>query len=234
MGLLSITPSRHACGISANMPACGKPPRRRTTAAALDAQAFKLPQISAEDLPLIASMRELFGPKLPEGTEYTPAYPPDPALRNISFTCNYDEGFCGHFSVPGSGGAAARFDDITSQPKVFEFIRDHLEFRPLYYKDPVSAEDADEIVIFAPGLNTLHMTKPGWWDETTTPQRLVHYAGVRARAFHCSCMRDVVAPGAPCLRHGGFMRAAAPRPGDARCAMLATPSCACWSSDAHM
>eukprot|EP00892_Ulva_mutabilis_P003863 jgi/Ulvmu1/1849/UM012_0005.1 len=156
------------------------PPPRNTAAAAMDTHAFRLPDLPIPIWGLVSSMRELFGPKLPADIEYSPARPTDPALRDMAFTCTYDEGFCGHFSIPGNSGAAVRFDDVLSQEEPIAFIREHLEFRPLAYKNP-KGEAADEVVIFAPGLNTLHMVKPGWMDETTTPQRLLHYVGLLQR-----------------------------------------------------
>ena len=153
--------------------------RRATAARALDLRDFHAPSIGSlgMNLPIITTMRELFGAELPADITYSEGSAPDAAVADIAFTCSYDEGFCGHFSIPGGNGSAARFDDVFAKTKALDFMREHLEFRPLNYEDPAGA-DAQELVVFAPGLNTLHMIKPGYWNETTTPQRLVHYAGV--------------------------------------------------------
>eukprot|EP00892_Ulva_mutabilis_P003865 jgi/Ulvmu1/1850/UM012_0006.1 len=127
---------------------------------------------------VVLRMRELFGPMLPADIEYAAAAAADPALSDMAFTCTYDEGFCGHFSIPGNSGAAAEFDKVTEEAAPLAFIQRHLAFRP----DGTDASaDTAELTIFAPGLNTLHMSKEGWEGETTTPQRLQHYVQVLQR-----------------------------------------------------
>lgn len=155
-------------------------PRRRVAARATDlrdASMAGITDIPPDVLPTVISMRHLFGADLPADITYNNVDTGHMSLRSMTFTCSYDEGFCGQMTVPGGKGAAARFDDVYDKRRVLPFIRDHLEIRPLYYQPPVGAAD-DELVIFVPGLNTLHMLKDGWMDETTTPQRLEHYVGV--------------------------------------------------------
>ncbi|NEQ96563.1 MAG: hypothetical protein F6K30_07545 [Cyanothece sp. SIO2G6] len=119
--------------------------------------------IPASSIPTVLKMAELFGAGLPDDIAYTPANVKNPVLRPMAFFANYDEGYCGHFSIPGEKGAAADFAQIMAQADPFEFIRKNLTF---------GDQGRDEWVIFSPGLNTLHARKPGWEQEQTAPQRL--------------------------------------------------------------
>jgi hypothetical protein len=123
-------------------------------------------------------MNELFGPKLPIDIKFEVVQPADSALNGMVFCCTYDEGFDGHFSVPNGDGAAAYFEKVLAQPEPFTFMREHLALRPAS-GTPIG----DELIIFGPGLNTLHskLNKPGWEGETTTPMRLQHYVDVLKR-----------------------------------------------------
>ncbi|MEO1297365.1 MAG: hypothetical protein AAFW75_16600 [Cyanobacteria bacterium J06636_16] len=117
----------------------------------------------ASNLPTIRKVQELFGANLPEDIKFRRAEVQHPALKGMTFFTNYDEGYCGHFSVPQGNGAAAAFDKVMEEPEPLQFIKDNLNF---------GTQDNGEWVLFMPGLNTLHKVKPGWEDETTTPQRL--------------------------------------------------------------
>lgn len=144
-----------------------------------DIRDFHLPPLLSFSITIFAivlRMRELFGPMLPHDIAYDEASPADPALADMAFTCTYDEGFCGHFSIPNGNGAAADFEKILEQAAVFAFLRKHLLIHPAGTDS--RGDDTGEIVIFAPGLNTLHITKEGWLDEQTTPQRLEHFVQV--------------------------------------------------------
>ncbi|MCK6550605.1 hypothetical protein L6R52_32505, partial [Myxococcota bacterium] len=111
----------------------------------------------------------LFGPRLPRDIVFEPVAAADPALAGMTFHASYDEGYCGQFSVPGGAGAAARAGDLLASGRPLALIRDHLAF---------GRRETGETVVFMPGLNTLHRTKPGWEGETTTVDRLGHYVGV--------------------------------------------------------
>ncbi|MGK7889119.1 MAG: hypothetical protein AB4042_07270 [Leptolyngbyaceae cyanobacterium] len=124
--------------------------------------------ISPSLVPTVLKMAELFGAELPDDTVYTPANVKNPILRPMSFFSNYDEGYCGHFSIPGEKGAAADFAQVMAQSNPFEFIRQNLTFGDQTFGD----QRSDEWIIFGPGLNTLHAKKPGWEQEQTAPQRL--------------------------------------------------------------
>lgn len=125
---------------------------------------------------VVQRMRELFGPMLPDDTIFEDATVADPALTGMAFTCNYDEGYCGHFTIPGGDGAAAKFGKVAEASELMPFVREHLETRPAGWQEGPAAR---ETVMFAPGLNTLHKVKAGWEGEQTTPFRLEHYVRVR-------------------------------------------------------
>lgn len=135
-----------------------------------------LPPLSALPEPLVSQIRTLFGPALPDSILFSDAPVPDPALDGFTFKTTFDEGFCGHFSIPGAvDGAAAFFDDVLSAPDPFALMENSLLFTP-----EAGAADlaAGELVVFQPGLNTLHALKPddpSLASETSTPQRLQHY-----------------------------------------------------------
>lgn len=124
--------------------------------------------VPASTLPSVRKLSELFGSGLPDDITKTPANVNNPALQPMAFHTSYDEGYCGHFSIPGANGAAADFEQVMAQPNPFDFIRDHLNFGN---QDP-GLQHRGEWVIFSPGLNTLHAHKPGWEQEQTAPQRL--------------------------------------------------------------
>ncbi|MEL6160057.1 MAG: hypothetical protein AAGJ95_09925 [Cyanobacteria bacterium J06554_11] len=111
----------------------------------------------------IQKVQTLFGGNLPEDVSFQPAEVEAPALADMAFFTSYDEGYCGHFSIPQGKGAAAAFDQVMAQPDPLQFIKNNLNF---------GARDNGEWILFMPGLNTLHKVKPGWEQETTTPQRL--------------------------------------------------------------
>lgn len=119
--------------------------------------------IPASAMPSVLKIADLFGSGLPQDLSKTPANVNSPVLQPMAFHTNYDEGYCGHFSIPGENGAAADFEQVMAQPTPLDFIREHLNFGP---------QDNGEWVIFSPGLNTLHALKPGWEAEQTAPQRL--------------------------------------------------------------
>lgn len=150
-------------------------------AKAADLREAHLPDVSDTPpyaFPLFRRLSDLFGAKLPDDITFESVDPADPALvATEPFRCSYDEGFGGHFTVPGGEGAAARFDLVMSNPEPFTFIQQHLCCVPR----EAAAEDGGEIVIFSPGLNTLHMVQPGFEHETTTPQRLQRYADILQR-----------------------------------------------------
>lgn len=132
---------------------------------------LQLPNITDIPQTLADSIAVLFGSSLPEDIVFDDVTPADPALADFSFVSSFDEGFCGHFSIPGDPqGAAADFGDVLASADPFSLMESSLLFKP------VREDLADgEIVIFSPGLNTLHAPDPGLPDETTTPQRLQHY-----------------------------------------------------------
>lgn len=119
--------------------------------------------IPSTSVPTVLRMAELFGAGLPDDIAYTPANVKNPSLRPMAFFSNYDEGYCGNFSIPGEKGAAADFAQVMVQADPFEFIRKNLTYGDRH---------SSEWVIFSPGLNTLHAKKPGWEQEQTAPQRL--------------------------------------------------------------
>ncbi|MEO0866997.1 MAG: hypothetical protein AAFY17_00855 [Cyanobacteria bacterium J06642_11] len=113
--------------------------------------------------PLLGDLAQLFGADLPADIQIRRAEVQTPALQAMAFTSSYDEGYCGHFSIPAQGGVAADFDQVMAQPQPLGFIKNNLSF---------GAQDNGEWVILTPGLNTLHQVKPGWEGEQTAPQRL--------------------------------------------------------------
>jgi len=113
--------------------------------------------------PTLGDLSKLFGADLPADIEIKPAEAQPPELQELAFTASYDEGYCGHFSIPGQAGAAAAFEQVMTQPQPLQFIKQNLNF---------GNQDNGEWVIFTPGLNTLHQVKPGWEGEQTAPQRL--------------------------------------------------------------
>ncbi|MEL6602050.1 MAG: hypothetical protein AAFP20_02355 [Cyanobacteria bacterium J06614_10] len=115
------------------------------------------------NLSTLQKVQTLFGGNLPDDVAFQPAEVQIPALADMAFTTNYDEGYCGHFSIPHGNGAAAAFDKVMAQPDPMRFIKNNLNFGDY---------DNGEWILFMPGLNTLHKVKPGWEQETTTPQRL--------------------------------------------------------------
>ncbi len=127
-------------------------------------------------MPSLMAMMEYFGADLPDDIEYQAAAVTDAALQSMAFRTSYDEGYCGHFSIPGGDGAAADFDAVFAQDQPFQWIEQHLKFKANTLTQ--ASEHPSELVIFSPGLNTLHDLKPGWEGETTTPQRLEHYVQV--------------------------------------------------------
>lgn len=112
--------------------------------------------------PMLSNLEELFGHSLPADIQINAVESQKPALQGMAFTASYDEGYCGHFSIPGESGAAA-FDQVMAQPQPLQLIKDHLNF---------GTQDNGEWIIFTPGLNTLHALKAGWEGEQTAPQRL--------------------------------------------------------------
>lgn len=112
--------------------------------------------------PMIGSLEALFGATLPTDIQIRRADSQQLALREIAFTASYDEGYCGHFSIPGQDGAA-NFEQVMAQPQPLQFIKNNLNF---------GTQDNGEWVVFTPGLNTLHEVKAGWEREQTAPQRL--------------------------------------------------------------
>ena len=145
-----------------------------TTSVLLRAE-ITLPSVSDVPQPLVDSIQVLFGPDLPPGIIFQAVEQAEPALANSSFISNFDEGFCGHFSIPGDPqGAAVYFEDVLLSPDPFEVIESSLLFTPDAREDIA----VDEVVIFSPGLNTMHAPDPELPDETTTPQRLQHYVNV--------------------------------------------------------
>lgn len=94
--------------------------------------------IPLELVPTLLSMQEQFGVQLPADITYETASVAEPALADLAFRSNYDEGYCGHFSIPGSAGAAARFEQIMAQPDPLAFIRQYLSFSPTKAEMPDS------------------------------------------------------------------------------------------------
>lgn len=113
--------------------------------------------------PILGDLEKLFGADLPADIQIKRAEIRKPELREMAFTASYDEGYCGHFSIPGQDGAAAGFKQVMAQPQPLQFIKKNLNF---------GTQDNGEWVVFTPGLNTLHKIKAGWEGEQTTPQRI--------------------------------------------------------------
>ncbi len=113
--------------------------------------------------PMLGDLSQLFGADLPADVQIVRAEAPTSALRDMAFTSSYDEGYCGHFSIPQGYGVAANFDAVMAQPKPLAFIKNKLNF---------GTQDNGEWIVFTPGLNTLHQVKAGWESEQTAPQRL--------------------------------------------------------------
>ena len=114
-------------------------------------------------IPMLGDLGKIFGADLPADIQITPAEIQQPELQAMAFKASYDEGYCGHFSIPGQAGTAAAFDQVMAQPQPLQFIKNNLNF---------GTQDNGEWVVFTPGLNTLHTVKPGWEGEQTAPQRL--------------------------------------------------------------
>lgn len=113
--------------------------------------------------PILGDLDKLFGADLPADIQIKRAEIQKPELREMAFTASYDEGYCGHFSIPGQDGAAAVFKQVMAQPQPLQFIKNNLNF---------GTQDNGEWVVFTPGLNTLHKVEAGWEGEQTAPQRL--------------------------------------------------------------
>eukprot|EP00892_Ulva_mutabilis_P004578 jgi/Ulvmu1/2492/UM137_0018.1 len=152
-------------------------------AEAADMRDMRLPDTSAVPVyvfPLFRRLSELFGPKLPADITYESVALGNAALDPMQpFRCSYDEGFGGHFSCPGCSSAAIKFDAVMAQPDPFAWLKENMRFHPA--AGGASAAAADELVVFSPGLNTLHMLQPGWEGESTTPQRLQRYVDILQR-----------------------------------------------------
>ncbi len=158
-------------------------PTRSQSLPAADLRTFRQPNlqdIPPDLVPTVLTMRELFGAQLPADISYQAAPVSDPALRPMVFRTNYDEGYCGHFSLPNGNGIAADFTQVIKQDNPLDFIQTHLTFGSHESSSPSPQGDSQqkEWVIFGPGLNTLHAIKSGWENETTTPQRLAHYVRI--------------------------------------------------------
>lgn len=113
--------------------------------------------------PILDDLEMLFGADLPADIQINRATVQNPELQEMAFTASYDEGYCGHFSIPGQGGIAADFEKVMAQPEPLQFIKSNLN---------VGTQDNGEWIVFTPGLNTLHKIKAGWEGEQTAPQRL--------------------------------------------------------------
>ena len=132
-------------------------------------------------LPIFRRFSELFGEKLPADITYEAVNVGHAAVdKKLPFRCSYDEGFGGHFSVPGDSSAAIKFNTVMDGPDPFGFLKNHLRFHPSA-GDVVSDAAADEFVIFSPGLNTLHMPRPRPLNTPTAAQRLQHYIDILQR-----------------------------------------------------
>lgn len=162
------------------------PPLRcvRARAEAADTRDMQLADASPAPrfmLPMFRNLSEVFGPKLPADIVYETVSVGHAVLDALQpFQCSYDEGFGGHFSVPGKSCAALNFDRVMTQPDPIAFLKEHMRFHPACGTIAGTAAD-EEMVIFSPGLNTLHMIRPGWEKERTTPQRLQRYVDILQR-----------------------------------------------------
>lgn len=130
-------------------------------------------------LPELLQMRKLFGAMLPPDIIYESYKTGNLAIdasEDMAFKCSYDEGYCGHFSIPSTDGAAADFTQVSAQEDMMPFIEKHLVFPVTMHRYGVGES---ELVIHSGGLNTFHAVKPPaeleWQYETTTPERLQHY-----------------------------------------------------------
>jgi len=148
--------------ISAAIPVEGRNTDGEEIASLLDASSPNASSL-AGNLPILRRVKALFGANLPADAAFRRADVQNPALVEMAFYSNYDEGYCGHFSIPHEEGAAANFDKVMAQPNPLQFVKSNLTF---------GTQNNGEWVLFMPGLNTLHKVKPGWETETTTPQRL--------------------------------------------------------------
>lgn len=130
-------------------------------------------------VPELMKMRTLFGAMLPPDISYEAVKTGNEVIdgtEGMGFSCSYDEGYCGHFSIPGTDGAAASFEKVAANTEMLDFIEKHLVFPSTSKR---SGLGQGELVIHSGGLNTLHSLKPAveteFAGETTTPQRLQHY-----------------------------------------------------------
>lgn len=111
-------------------------------------------------------------PEMPEDLNKTEVPSPLPDDDATVDKFNYDEGHAGRYSVPGTDGGSLDFQHVSGKEQPNQYILQNLCFRPVGSPDP---SDGEEVVIFSPGLNTLHEPMA---DETTTPQRLQYYVNV--------------------------------------------------------
>lgn len=124
----------------------------------------------------VDAMRQLYdaiGPDMPDDlktTTVTADLPNNPTVTKY----NYDEGHAGRMSVPDTQGGSMSFPWVLDQPKFKKYILENLSFRPKV--GPASSySPEDELIVFVPGLNTLHEPEEG---ESTTVERLKHYVNV--------------------------------------------------------
>lgn len=87
---------------------------------------------------------------------------------------SYDEGHAGRLSVPvvaqQGGSLSSEYVQAMTTSVAKEYVRTNLRFEP-----PVAAVREAALILFSPGLNTLHEEVSG---NTSAPQRLLHYVRV--------------------------------------------------------
>lgn len=117
-------------------------------------------------------------PAMPDDLKNTPmpdALPTDPSSQVELY--NYDEGHAGRYTVPTvyeQGGSLIASHAKPEDPAALtDYIGKNLRFPPPL--PSFADDDGKPVVIFSPGLNTIHQP---YEDEQTSPVRLAHYVRV--------------------------------------------------------
>ena len=82
---------------------------------------------------------------------------------------NYDIGHAGRFTVFGAGGASLEPSAIFERNFPLDYIQNYLTYEEEFPSHP------DEVVVFSPGLNTLHEPSGR---QRTAPMRIGHYSKI--------------------------------------------------------
>ena len=85
------------------------------------------------------------------------------------YTFNYDIGHAGRFTLFGSGGGSVDANAVIERELPLDYIQNYLAYEDEFPSHP------DEVVVFSPGLNTLH--EPAGL-QRTSPMRIAHYSRI--------------------------------------------------------